>query len=118
MRRTRLTLSALILAGAVAAVNQTRTAITMPTGRVSTALNASKAPTVGTPAAPSGEDMPIGSRPGGRQVFTDDFSTPHLEFSRRRPSKWSEYPSPRKDTTGYGTNSPLNVDSIAGGVLT
>ena len=69
--------------------------------------------------APSGESMPVGNLPGWRQTFTDDFNINVAlgSFPEAVASKWGAYPSPWKDTTGYGTYSPHKVVSISGGVL-
>lgn len=75
--------------------------------------------TVAPMAAASGEAMPVGNLPGWRQTFTDDFNTdvPLGQFPAAVSSKWDAYPSPWKDTTGFGTYSPSKVVSISNGVL-
>jgi hypothetical protein len=75
---------------------------------------------VAAASAPSGEDMPVGDLPGWRQIYTDDFTTavPLGNFPTAVAAKWNAYPWPWKDTSGHGINAPLDVDSIAGGVLT
>ena len=68
---------------------------------------------------PSGEAMPVGDLRCWRQTFTDNFSTDVAlgDFPGAVASKWSAYPSPWKDTTGFGTYSPGKVVSISDGVL-
>jgi hypothetical protein len=70
-------------------------------------------------ATPSGEEMPVGDLPGWHQVFSDDFTTtvPLGSFPAAVASKWIAYPSPWKDTSGYGTYSPSTVVSVNGGLL-
>ncbi|MEO5898715.1 MAG: Ig-like domain-containing protein, partial [Ilumatobacteraceae bacterium] len=81
---------------------------------------ASEPPLTGDAAAPSGEPMPVGNLPGWRQIFTDDFTTavPLGRFPDDVATKWGAYSTGWPDTTGYGTQSPLKVDSIANGMLT
>ncbi|MCU1501179.1 MAG: glycoside hydrolase [Ilumatobacteraceae bacterium] len=121
MRHTRLLLSALVLAAAVVAATQISSDGATVTGHATTtAIQASEAPVLRPTVAPSGEEMPVGNLPGWRQIFTDDFTTPVPvgSFPAAVSSKWTAYPSPWKDTTGYGVNTPLKVDSIADGMLT
>jgi hypothetical protein len=63
--------------------------------------------------------MPVGDLPGWRQIFTDDLTSDVASgrFPAAVATKWGAYPSPWKDSTGFGTYSPQVVD-IGGGVLT
>ncbi len=72
-----------------------------------------------SPAAPSGQAMPVGDLPGWRQIFTDDFTTNVAlgSFPGAVSTKWSAYPHTYKDTTGRGTYWPEKVVSIRDGLL-
>lgn len=65
------------------------------------------------------ESAPAGDLPGWTQTFRDDFTTNVAlgSFPSAVSSKWSAYPSPWKDTSGYGTYSPGRTVSISNGVL-
>ena len=77
------------------------------------------APALPTPAAPSGQAMPLGDMPGWRQVFADDFTAnvPLGSFPSAVSSKWSVYQDGWHDTTHNGTYTPSQVLSEHDGVL-
>jgi hypothetical protein len=112
-RPTRALIAALLLGSTITAL--------AAHGAGSAAAAGASAPAVrlASAAAPSGEDLPIGDRPGWRQIFTDDFTTdvPLGSFPAAVSTKWGAYPSPWTDTTGYGTYSPSTVVSVSGGIL-
>jgi len=62
---------------------------------------------------------PVGDLNGWRQVYRDDFNTNVAlgSFPGAVSSKWNAYPSPWKDTTGYGMYDPGHTVSIGYGVL-
>ena len=70
------------------------------------------------PADPSGVAMPVGNRPGWRQVFTDDFTgnVPLGDFPAAVSAKWGGYDG-ATDTTGNGTYVPGQVVSIHNGMM-
>jgi hypothetical protein len=89
-----------------------------------------------TPAAPSGEPMPVGDLPGWHQVFSDDFTVevPMGGFSgcsagsstvtskcsglpAAVSAKWWAYPDSWPDSSGNGRYYPSQVLSIHDGVL-
>ena len=63
--------------------------------------------------------LTIGDLPGWHQVFADDFTkdVPLGKFPSAASQQWGAYPSPWKDSTRHGTYSPLDVVSVANGVL-
>jgi hypothetical protein len=76
--------------------------------------------TVPPSVGPSGQALPVGNLPGWRQIFVDDFTTdvPLGSFPSAVAQKWGAYPSPWKDTSKFGTYSPLKVVEVSAGVLT
>lgn len=56
-----------------------------------------------TPAAPSGQSMPVGDLPGWHQIFSDDFTTPQAQgtFPGSYAGKWQSY-NGFKDSSGNG----------------
>lgn len=65
------------------------------------------------------QSVPLGNLPGWRQTFAEDFNTNVSlgNFPSAVSGKWGAYPSPWKDTSGYGTYTPGKVVSISNGIL-
>jgi hypothetical protein len=68
---------------------------------------------------PSGLALPVGSIPGWRQDFTDDFTenVPVGDFPAAVSDKWGDYLDGWPDTTKHGTYEPSKVVSIENGVM-
>lgn len=71
------------------------------------------------PSTPSGEALPTADLPGWRHTFADDFTTNVAlgDFPAAVTSSWRAYPSPWRDTSGFGTYRPQDVVAVANGVL-
>lgn len=71
------------------------------------------------PEPPPPDSMPVGDLPGWTQIFTDDFTTdvPLGSFPTTSNGRWSSYPTPWRDSSGFGAYSTAKVVSVSGGLL-
>src|SRR5689334_16941878 len=67
---------------------------------------------------PSGKPLPLGDRPGWKQIFADDFDQPVPlgSWPTLVAARWWAYPE-WADTSRNGRYSPLRVVSVHDGVL-
>jgi len=89
------------------------------TSTVAASTTARSIPRVTSSLSLPQEQAPVGNLDGWRQTYRDDFSTnvPLGSFPGAFSSKWSAYPAPWTDTTGFGMYDPGRTVSIDAGVL-